>query len=299
MPSFRNANSKAMHAIRDKVAHGTARHGNKNDGKIHSLGTERNYSQALKGVQNWLNETRQGDLKSMSSDLALSYLRERATVVAQKTLDLDRQALQMLVGEKLERVKASVQSGRLGSASRAYTPEQVKAVAERQSERYALSTEIAHAAGLRAHELLTIRPSSERGASAHREWSSNRFEGREGRLYTVVGKGGLVAEKMLPNELAERLEARRLEAPEKVRDRGINYERVYDIAGGKKWSEDFSRVSKEVLSYSTGGHGLRHSYAQERESELQARGYTLDEARGIVSQELSHFSPDTVLTYEA
>ena len=31
--------------------------------------------------------------------------------------------------------------------------------------------------GLRAHELLTLRPANERPASAHREWSSDRFPG--------------------------------------------------------------------------------------------------------------------------
>jgi integrase len=114
----------------------------------------------------------------------------------------------------------------------------------------------------------------------------------------VVGKGGLVTEKILPNDLANRLEARRLSTPQNVRDRGINYERHYDIAGGKKWSEAFSRASKEILGFSNGGHGLRHSFAQERESELQARGYTMEEARGITAQEMGHFSPDTTRSYE-
>ena len=107
-----------------------------------------------------------------------------------------------------------------------------------------------------------------------------------------------LGEKFIPNDLAERLEARRLDTPQQVRDRGINYERSYDIAGGKKWSESFSKASKEVLGFSNGGHGLRHSYAQERESELQQRGYSLEEARGIVSQEISHFSSETLRSYE-
>ncbi len=103
---------------------------------------------------------------------------------------------------------------------------------------------------------------------------------------------------MLPSELAKRLEARKLASPQTVRDRGINYQRAYDIAGGKKWSENFSKASKEVLGFSNGGHGLRHSFAQERETELQRRGYSLQEARGIVSQEMSHFSPETTRSYE-
>jgi len=298
MASFRNSKDKASHVLRDKVCHGSARHGRQADGQIHSLGTERNYKQALKGFQDWLSEGRLGDLKTTSQEVALKYLQERSTIVTQKTLDLDRQAIQVLLGEKLGRVKATVTKGRLGRSSRAYTPEQVKSIAAQQSERYSLATELAHAAGLRAHELLTLRLAGERPASSHREWSNNRFEGRDGVVYTVVGKGGLITEKLIPQELSNRLEARKLDVPQGVRDRGINYERFYDVVGGKKWSENFSSTSKEVLGFSFGGHGLRHSYVQVREVELQVRGFTLDEARGIVSQEVSHFSPETTKAYE-
>lgn len=278
--------------------HGLARHGNKHSGKINSLGTERNYTQALKGIQDWLNDNRLGDLKNLDVERATQYLAERAMVVSQRTLDLDRQALQVHLETKLDRIQSNLPPGRLGIETRAYTPDQVKAIAAEQPERYALSTEIAHAAGVRAHELLTLRLASERPPSSHRDWVTNRFEGREGVIYTVIGKGGLVTEKIIPHELAERLEARRLQNPQTVRDRGIIYERHYDISGGKRWSERFTRTSKEVLGFSTGGHGLRHSYAQEREAELQARGFTLDEARSVVSQELGHFSPDTTRSYE-
>ena len=298
MPSFRSSKEKASHSIRSKIAHGSSRHSNKNSGQIHSLGTERNYTQSLKGVQVWLNENRLEDLKNLNSAIAERYLDERSLMVGQKTLDLDRQALQLLLGSKLGRVQSSVAPGRLATVTRAYAPEQVRAIAAIQNERCSLSTEIAHAAGLRAHELHTLRLASERPASNHREWSSNRFEGREGRRYTVVGKGGLVTEKIIPHELATRIEVHRLSTPQTVRDRGINYEQHYDIAGGKKWSEAFTKASKEALGFSNGGHGLRHSYAQEREAELQSRGYAMEEARGITAQEMGHFSPDTTRSYE-
>lgn len=298
MASFRNVKTKASYAIRDKVSHGTARHNNKECGLIHSVGTERSYTQALAGVQSWLNDSKAGDLKNISIEKAMQYLQERAGQVRQKTLDLDRQALQVLTETKLGRVKSAISPSRLATETRSYSPEQIKAIASAQNARYALATEIAHAAGLRAHELITILPVEERVASTHREWSNNRFEGREGKLYTIVGKGGLVTEKLLPVDLADRLEARRLGEPQKVRDRGINYLKHYDLGSGKKWSEDFSRISAQVLGFSNGGHGLRHSYAQERESELQARGYTLEEARGVVSNELGHFSSNTTRRYE-
>ncbi len=42
-------------------------------------------------------------------------------------------------------------------------------------------------------------------------------------VYTVVGKGGLVREVLLPHRLAANLEQRRLDVPERVVDRGVRY----------------------------------------------------------------------------
>src|SRR5690554_7395734 len=97
-------------------------------------------------------------------------------------------------------------------------------------------------------------------------------------MYTVHGKGGLVREVRIPNHLAERLEERRLETPERVTDRGIHYETRYDIAGGKNWSNSFSAASERTLGFSNGAHGLRHSYAQERMSELAEKGLEREQA---------------------
>jgi hypothetical protein len=52
-----------------------------------------------------------------------------------------------------------------------------------------------------------------------------------------------------------------------------------------------------ALGRSTGAHGLRHAYAQERMRELQNRGVPYKEARAILSQELGHFREDVVETY--
>ena len=46
-------------------------------------------------------------------------------------------------------------------AGRAYTRDQMQAIAARQDERNALSTRIAYDSGVRAHELLTLRPADE------------------------------------------------------------------------------------------------------------------------------------------
>ena len=142
---------------------------------------------------------------------------------------------------------------------------------------------MAYHAGLRAHELLTLRPAGERSASGHRQWSAERFAAREGDRYTVVGKGGLVREVVLSRELATALEARRLEEPRLVIDRGVHYHQCYDIGGGRAWSQSFSSASKRELGFTNGAHGLRHSYAQERMNELQQSGMRYDQANATVA----------------
>lgn len=77
-------------------------------------------------------------------------------------------------------------------------------------------------------------------ASTHRSWSDERFLGREGKCYIVTGKGGLRREVRIPNNLAARLEARRLEAMRIIKDRGIIYHQYYDVSGGNAWSKSFS-----------------------------------------------------------
>jgi integrase len=266
--------------------------------EIASIGTVRNYEQALSQFGTYLAS--QGlHIRDIGEKEAISYLEQRAEEVWQKTLDLDRQAIQaalMHTGAIQERLAVIKSEHQQVLEARAYTPEQVSMVAERQTEKHALATEIAHAAGLRAHELITLAPASERPADI-RPALESKFEGREGVLYTVQGKGGLCREVMLPKDLADRLEARRLDEPKQVTDRGVFYEQRYDIGGGKQFTDSFSKASDRALDWSTGAHGLRHSYAQERMDELQSRGYDRDTALETVSQEMGHFRPDITEIY--
>ena len=300
MPSFRKAANQADRMIRRSLALKTKRHDNRDDGKIHSRGTARAYQQALTGAAKWLKKKANNQaLERMTTEQAHQYLDERRETVRQKTLDLDRQALQILpqIG-KLDRIESRLDPSPLETGGRAYTPVQVQMVAAAQSERHALATEIAHAAGLRGHELLTLRHADEQAASTHRKWSAERFEGRPDSVrYTVVGKGGLKREVTLPGYLAARLEEKRWERPKTVTDRGIRYTQHYDLGGGLAWSRSFSAASKRALGWSTGGHGLRHSYAQERIEDLQRDGHTYDSALGLVSQEMGHFRGDLTEVY--
>lgn len=294
MPRFRAPQAQAEHAVARKLALGTGRHDHRNDGRIHSLGTARGYGQALKGFADYLREHRLGDLPSATDQEARQYLAERSHQVGQKTLDLDRQAIQMHLGLRLEVVRSDRESA---LSTRSYTPAQVARIASAQSEANGLATRLAYHAGLRAHELLTLRPAGERSASGHRQWSADRFAGREGVRYTVVGKGGLVREVLLTRELAAAVEARRLEEPRLVVDRGVQYVQCYTIGGGRSWSQSFSSASRRELGFSNGGHGLRHSYVQERMDELQRRGMAYEQARATVAQEVGHFAGETTEAY--
>jgi len=298
VPSFRNARRQAQYAVQRLRATGIRRHDHKGDGRIHSLGTLRNYARSLERVAEWLATHRLGALRDLTPELACRYLTERAQQVGQSQLNADRQALAAHLGERLERVpSAAERPDRLAERGRAYTPQQVTLVHAYQPPHHALATEIAQVAGLRAHELLTLRRAEEQPAASHRTWRDDRFQGREGVRYTVQGKGGLVREVCVPEDLAARLEAVRLNTPQRVTDRGIHYQQHYRIGGGQAWSQSFSDASCTALGWSTGAHGLRHGYAQTRMEELQACGYRYSDAREIVSQELGHFREDITEVY--
>lgn len=102
---------------------------------------------------------------------------------------------------------------------------------------------------------------------------------------------------MISHGLSEALEARRLDTPRSIQDRRIHYQAHYDIGGGMAWSKSFGDVSKRELGWSTGAHGVRHRYGQERLRELQDRGHAYKEAKFILSQELGHFREDVVNAY--
>ena len=99
MPRFRSAKAQAEHAVSRKIALGQGRHDHQGDGRIHSVGTARGYEQALKGFAEYLQTQRLGDLGSATVAGGQQYLADRAGMVAQKTLDLDRQAIQMHLGD--------------------------------------------------------------------------------------------------------------------------------------------------------------------------------------------------------
>ncbi|MBN3967544.1 site-specific integrase [Pseudomonas gregormendelii] len=273
------------------------------DGVLKSVGTVRNYQAALSRVAEWMRVERLPvGLQSLTSQQAHHYLEMRSQSVGQSALNLERQAIQamfqhlthqMAVGHALPVVKSELDQA---LKSRAYTREQVELVTLAQMQRNSLATEIAFAAGLRAHELLTLRRAHERIADP-RPARTEKFQGRAGLHYTVQGKGGLIRQVTIPLVLAERLESLRLDMPRRVTDRGIYYQQYYDLAGGHRWSASYSAASTRVLGWSAGAHGLRHSYAQQRMTELQLLGLERVVALETVSQELGHFRPEITEVY--
>ena len=203
------------------------------------------------------------ELRDLTPESAVDYLASRKADLGQKAIDMHRQALQaMLVhvsrrlpeGERLTVVR-SLKPGRRGG--RAYTPRQVRIVAAAQRGRNALSTLLVHAAGLRAHELFTLARPDEQPPD-RRPARPEKFAGRPGRDYTVVGKGGLVRLVRIPDDLADRLEAARRDEPARVTDRGIHYTSRYDVAAGTAWGASFTGASKRALGWTRGAHGMRH-----------------------------------------
>lgn len=268
---------------------------------LSSVGTVRNYEERLAIVAQHVNANFQCGLRDLTIDQAHQYLTDRATEVGQKTLDMERQAIQSMMQNvtgklgKTETLNVIKSEQKQILSSRSYTPEQAKMIASAQTERNALATEIAYSAGLRAHELHTLQRINERMPDP-RPALEEKFSAREGVHYTVEGKGGLVREVLIPKELSERLEDRRLEQPLQISDRGVNYTSYYDINGGNRWSSSFTTASNRSLNWSTGAHGLRHSYAQERMRELQP-SMPYENALEVVSQEMGHFRPDITEVY--
>lgn len=260
---------------------------------LQSLRSAKDTTYALAKIANDLNVQR---IKHITSDMAKEYLEtKRDNYASQKSIDRDRKALSIALQLEIPRLKAVSEQT---LSTRAYSPDQINKISQAMTERNALAVKIAHDAGLRAHELITLKRLDEGSKTDSRTWTDERFAGREGESYLVTGKGGLVREVLISKELSEQLERRRLPSPVTRIDRGINYLQRYDLGGGNALSASFTRASQRALSFSHGLHGVRHRYAQERVDEIKI-GFRVDHdtARDIVAQELGHFRGDITEVY--
>lgn len=300
-----SAGKQAARAVSGLSSLGTSKQ-NSNCEAIRSVGTARQYQQIFTSAAEYANS--QGvRFSNLTNEVANAYLAERSSDIQQTQLNGEIRALEMHLRNitqdssvTLDRQKSELSTIKEG---RAYSPEQISYLADQQSERMALSTEICAAAGLRAHELHTLQKLDEpnsRIPSSHRTWNKANYSGggrERWSTYTVQGKGGLVREIRLPNEVAVRLEATRLTSPENIVDRGVNYVRNYNVMGGQSFSNAWSKCSNTHFGFSNGAHGLRHTYAQQRMQEIQNSGINYKQALAIVSQELGHFRETITLEY--
>lgn len=315
MAGWAKASSQARTVVKELQAQGAFK----------SVRTTSNYQSALKNVVQWLKdeykagrvERENSDLKSLTAKQAQDYLEQRGQEIGQSQLNMERQAIQLMQQKLTHQLPSTITvKGKNGPEektverlpvtkseltqaldSRAYSRWQINEIASHQTDKNALATEIAAAAGLRAHELLTLRLANERPAD-ERPTRDEKFAVREGERYTVHGKGGLTREVLIPRELAQRLEESRLSTPQRITDRGVYYSSHYNVGGGNAWSASFTRASQRAIEWSSGAHGMRHTYAQERMSELQlAAGLDYRDALEVVSQEMGHFRPDITEVY--
>lgn len=188
----------------------------------------------------------------------------------------------------------------LKDISRFYTNQQVMQIGLSFSkERTRLAVFLARDAGLRVSELITLRRVGEgESVSNQRDWRADRHLFRPDSVeYLVTGKGGLVRTVRISKPLAERLEALRLDSPEKVFDRKTSYTRYYDLTAGNHLSKAFTNASMKTIGRSYGAHGLRHSYAQSRLQLLMSKGYNRYAAMHIVSQEMGHMRMQITKVY--
>lgn len=270
---------------------------------IKSVGSVRNYEQALILASKCLKENNLGTIRELTKEKADDLSNIVAADYSQSQVDMVRQSVQLMmqhvtnklsINETLKRV-LSENPTKLGG--RSYSSEQVKMITERQTDKYNLSTQICYESGTRAHEIFTLRPSTQQPADP-RPTHNQKWQGRNNLVtYTTTGKGGLTREIKLSVVTAEKLEQRRLDTPRVVIDRGVKYTQHYDLGGGKGLSASFTGASQRALGWSTGVHGTRHSYAQERMNELQTAGLPRNESLLVVSQELGHFRPSITEVY--
>jgi integrase len=288
----------AQMVVFPNVRHGLSRHMDKElaQKNVTSILTEKAHVQSLTSVASWLHDTTGKHLKNIKKVDAEAYLSERARTHRQSSVSLTRQAinLHLLPHDPLQFVPSSIPTE---LKDRAYTSAEIAFLSECARPELALSLALCANAGLRGMELLTLA-SPDQLSMSDRDWSSDRFCGREDDARFVVwGKGGLHREVRVSPNLAESLKGHQRDSKVTVSHRGAHLPSYFDLLGGHQFSQEFGRLSKEVLGFSHGAHGLRHSFAQRRRLELLCVGLSMETVILTISQELGHFHTKNTMAY--
>lgn len=289
----------AQRLISENLALGSSRHlsDKKTMKVITGVGTARNYQSGLKLAGDWLLDSKGKHLQNMNRDDACEYLTLRALTVGQSAVDLARQAINMHFFQN-DPIPFFPSTKIRVLKNRAYCDQQIALLLMKANPSLSLSIRLAHYAGLRAFELITLAPQNMLNESQRDAWCDERFMGREGDdIYIVHGKGGLCRRVMLSRSLSEELMTHLREHPIKVKDRKVIHTSFFNLLGGVNFSTQFSKLSKEVLGKSYGAHGLRHSYVQSRVRDLICRGLSYEQALQAVSNEVGHFDTANTEAY--
>ena len=284
--------------VRPQVMHGLSRHKNLDlaEKKISSVGTERNHVSALTVFAKWLIKDSNKHLKNAKPTDAIRYLEERSRVVRQKTLDMDRQALNMNMNFPTD-IKFILSEVETIVENRAYSQSELNYLISKAPDDLKLSIELAVNSGLRSMEIITLSPPLAL-CQSDRNWHEHRFDGRnKDESFIVHGKGGLHREIRLSPELSNRIKQFARPAPVKVTHRETHLTSHFDLLGGHDFCNKFSILSKKELGFSHGAHGLRHTFAQKRLLELMCLGHDTNISVKILSQEMGHFAITNTLIY--
>lgn len=278
--------------------HGLSRHKSpdKAKTKVCSIMTEAAHMSSLTVFSRWLLDRNNKHLKNSNSKDAKQYLEYKATCTRQSTVSLARQAinLHLLQDDPIPFVRSQISTT---PKNRAYTRQQISLLVEMATPELGLSILLAADAGLREMELVSIAEVSDLEES-DRPWLSERFTGRErDHRFVVHGKGGLLREVRLKQELAALMRSHSRPTWVQVAHRGAHLISHFDLVSGHMFASQFGRLSKRVLGFSNGAHGLRHSFAQLRRNELLCCGFSLEKSVLILSEELGHFSIKNTLAY--
>lgn len=289
----------AQMLVHSKAAHGLSRRNHPELARalVTSVMTEKAHTQALTNYAKWLHKNRDGKhLKNSTIADAGVYLEDRAANRKQSTIDLDRQAINLHLHS--EEALPFIASKLLTTPqNRAYSQKQIALLMEHADEALRLSIALVVDAGLRSMELVSIACPNQLMASP-RDWNAGLFTGREGaRQFVVHGKGGLLREVRVSQKFTDQLMRCARPRPARVSHRGAHLTAHFLLNAGHQFSIDFGKLSKKVLGFSHGAHGLRHSFAQRRRNELLCCGFSLQESIEILSQELGHFSIANTLAY--
>lgn len=297
----------ALRAVSALCRFGESRYDSKGENTINGKSTATRYAVAMRSVGKSLNscsdEFDGGRVRigNITVEQAIAVLERMSVDQEQKSLNVATKVVEMHLRSLHQ--DASIQLSRIASEiptivqSRAITDNQTLELMQNASDRLSVSIEVGRSCGLRAEGLLTIRPVKEQPPT-ERRYPQGTYKAPDGYVtYTVAEKGGLIRPVQMREELAERLEMWRREAPVRVWDRGQRVKSHYNLIGGNSFSSSITRLSKEVLGYSNGAHSLRHAYAQQRIVELQNSGMTLKDSKYQLSRELGHFRASIVNYY--